>query len=163
MSITNPTIDAGALSETIVRDLLADGLQAFADDGTTSLTDPKAGDRDSGDAPFVVTSFPTGQTVYYPHVVVSEEDVAVEPIDRRHDVWDGTFTAGFQIEANTDTEKFRIKDGVRAYVVSNYADDTFQNAGFADVSIDGSEAVTWDENSQTTGLQITISGLVHVV
>lgn len=160
MSVTNPTIDAGALSKEVVANLLASGLQTYAD---ANGLDPKAGDRGANDAPFVVTSFPTGSTVYYPHVVVSEEDVTLDPVDGSETLWSGRFTAGFQIEANTDTEKFAIKDGVRGFVIAGVKADDFKSVGFADVTIDGSEATTWDENSSTEGKQITISGLVHVV
>jgi len=161
MAVQNPTLDTGELSKEIVRDLLALGLQSFADDSSTSLTDPKSSERGSNDAPFVMTSYPTSTTALYPHVIVSEENLSLEPLDRRHDVWEGEFSAGFQVEATTDTEKFAIKDGVRSYVVKNYADDTFKSAGFSDVSIDNTQATDWDENSETRGTLITTSGMVY--
>lgn len=159
MSVTNPTIDAGELSKEVVRDLLRGGLQAFADDSNSSLTDPEAPRGDS--APFVVTSWPNVGALF-PHIVVSEENVSLEPIDRRHDVWEGTFEAGFQVEATNSTEKFALKDAVRDFVIKNYADNTFQNAGFSDVSIESTTATDWDATSETTGTLITISGIVYV-
>lgn len=158
---TNPTIATGSLSKEIVRDLLADGLQAFADDSTTSLTDPKASERGTNDAPFVMTSYPTATTALYPHVIVGEGGIDLSPVDRRHDVWAGEFAAEFQVEATTDTEKFAIKDGVRDYLVKNYADGTLKDAGFADVSIDSTQPTDWDDNSETRGILIEASGLVH--
>lgn len=160
MSVSNPTIDAGVLSKEIVRDLLAAELQNYAD---ANGLDPKADEREPGDAPFVVTSFPTGSTVFYPHVVVSEQGVSLDTMDGSETMWNGRFSAGLQIEANTDTEKFRLKDGVRGWVVSGVGSDEFKSAGFADVSIDSTEETTWDTESQTTGKLVTISGLIHVV
>ena len=153
---TNPTIDTGELSKSIVVDTLRQGLESFA-----GITDPEA-PRDADTAPFVVTSWPD-VGVAYPHIVVSEEDVTLSPIDRRHDVWEGTFTAGFQIEAENATQKFGLKDSVRDFVVSNYANGTFKDAGFADVTIESTTATDWDATKETQGTLITISGLVHTV
>ena len=60
------------------------------------------------------------------------------------------------------TESRPLKDAVRDFVIKNYADNTFQNAGFSDVSIESTTATDWDATSETQGTLITISGMVYV-
>jgi len=159
VSTSNTVVDAGTLSRDIVRDLIADGLQAWADDGTTSLADPEAGDR--GDAaPFVMTSYPTQQTALYPHVIVSEASISATSFDNRHDLHAAEVSVLITVEATTSTEAFGIKDGVREYVIQNQ-EDALREGGFTDGAIDGSTAANWDDNSETYSWQTTISGTVY--
>ena len=159
MSTSNPTIDTGTLTRDIVRDLIADGLQAWADDDTNSLSDPEAGDRGSN-APFVLTSYPTQQTVHYPHVIVSEASISAESFDNRHELHAAEVSVLITVEANTSTEAFAIKDGVREYAIQNQEGE-LREGGFTDGAIDGSTAANWDPNSETYSWQTTISGTVY--
>ena len=158
--IENPVLEADELSREIVSNLLAQELQDYADDEDTNLVDPT--ERGNHDAPFVMTSYPTATTALYPHLIVSEENTSLNRISPPSDLWEGTFTAGIQIEATNDTEKFKLKDAVRGFVVRKLNDKTFENAGFADVEIEGTTATDWDPNSETTGQLVTINGLVHI-
>jgi len=159
VSTSNPTIPPGALTRDIVRDLIADGLQAWADDTNTSLSDPEAGERGSN-APFVLTSYPTQQTVHYPHVIVSEASISSTSFDNRHDLHAAGVSVLITIEANTSTEAFGIKDGVREYAIQNQ-EDALREGGFTDGAIDGSTAANWDDNSETYSWQTTLSGTVY--
>lgn len=158
---TNPTVDKETISEDIVRNLMAIELQAYADDGTTTLEDPKASDRGSGDAPFVMTSYPTATTALYPHVIVREASFTSAPFGRPSTVWEADMVVDFDIEATTDTEKFKIKDGVRAFVIDS-EDDEFRDAGFQEASIDSTSPTGWDETSETRGMSVSVSGIVYI-
>ena len=159
MSVTNPVIDVSELSKEVVQDLLRSGLQAFADE-SSSLNDPLS-PRENKQAPFVLTSYPD-IGVSYPHLVVRETNIELAPIDRTQNVWSGPFSAGIEIIATNATEKFQLKDGVRAFVVKEYAADTFTNAGYHDVSIDSTDAIDWDDTTETESLEVSISGEVYV-
>ena len=159
MSVTNPVIDADKLSKEVVQDLLRSGLQDYAD-ADSPLDDPLS-PRDNKQAPFVLTSYPD-IGVSYPHLVVRETNIDLEALDSKHDVFNGPFSAGIEIVATNATEKFALKDAVRAFIIRNYADDTFRNAGFTDVSIDGTDAIDWDDSTETESLEVSISGEVYV-
>ena len=156
----NPVLDVSELSKAVVQDLLRAGLQAYADDENEPLTDP-LDPRDAKQAPFVLSSYPDIGAAY-PHIVVRENNVELSSLDNKHDVFTGEFSAGIEVIATNDTEKFVLKDAVRAFVVREYADGVFTDAGFSDVSIDSTTDVSWDESHETRELEITITGTVYV-
>jgi len=158
VSTTNPTVDIGTLTESIIRDLIADELAAWADDANTSLSDPLT--RDGQDAPFVVTSYPSQQTLAYPHIVVSEASISAESFDNRHELHAAEVSVLINVEGRTSTETFALKDGVREFVIQNQR-DTLREGGFTDGQIDGSTAANFETDPETHSWQTTISGTVY--
>jgi hypothetical protein len=158
VSTSNPTIPSGTLTRDIIRDLVADELQAWADDGTTSLSDPKS--RGNQDAPFVVTSYPDQQTLAYPHIVVSEASISAQSFDNRHELHMAEVSILLTVEGRTSTETFGIKDGVREFVIQNQQ-DTLREGGLTDTEIDGSTAADFADAPETHSFQTTISGTVY--
>ena len=160
MSTQNPVVDKDEITSEIINNLIADELQAYADDSSTGLTDPLT--RGANDAPFVVTSYPNQQTLAYPHIVVQESNISAVSFDNRHDLHAADVSVLITVESRTSTEEFAIKDGVRGFAIASKQDDTFQEGGFTDGQIDGSTAANWDSNSETTSWQTTLSGTVYV-
>ncbi|UBF23468.1 hypothetical protein HRTV-28_gp30 [Halorubrum tailed virus 28] len=160
MSTSNPVVDAEEITSEIVNNLIADEIQAYADDTATGLEDPLV-PRDADQAPFVVTSYPNQQTVAYPHVVVQESSVGAVSFDNRHDLHQADVSVLITVESRTSTEEFQIKDGVRGWAIRSKQDDTLREGGFTDGEIDGSTAANWEANPETTSWQTTISGTVY--
>ena len=158
MSTSNPTVDIGTLTESIIRDLIADELAGWADDANTSLSDPLT--RDNQDAPFVVTSYPNQQTLAYPHIVVSEASISATSFDNRHELHAADVSVLINVEGRTSTETFALKDGVREFVIQNQR-DTLREGGFTDGQIDGSTAANFETDPETHSWQTTISGTVY--
>jgi len=159
VSTQNPTVDIGTLTESIIRDLIADELAAWADDANTSLSDPQA-PRGNQQAPFIVTSYPNQQTVSYPHIVVSEASISAESFDNRHELHTADVSVLINVEGRTSTETFALKDGVREFVIQNQR-DTLREGGFTDGQIDGSTAANFETDPETHSWQTTISGTVY--
>jgi len=159
VSTSNPTIPSGTLTRDIIRDLVADELQAWADDSNTSLSDPKS-PRDDKESEFVVTSYPNQSTVSYPHIVVSEASISAQSFDNRHELHMAEVSILLTVEGRTSTETFGIKDGVREFVIQNQ-EDTLREGGFTDAAIDGSTAADFADDPETHSFQTTISGTVY--
>lgn len=123
-----------------------------------SLVDPNDPRRK---APFVGTSWPN-QGADFPHLIVTEQDNQLSRITPYADLFEGPFVAQIQIEANNDTEKFRLKDALREFILTMTDDREWQEAGWSDTSIESVTSTTWDATASTTGLAITISGIAHV-
>ena len=159
MSTENPTVDIGTLTGSIIRDLIADELQAWANDSETSLSDPHA-PRGNQQAPFIVTSYPNQQTLSYPHIVVSEASISAESFDNRHELHTAEVSVLINVEGRTSTETFALKDGVREFVVQSQR-DTLREGGWTDGQIDGSTAANFETDPETHSWQTTISGTVY--
>ena len=161
VSTQNPVIDAEGITSEIINDLIADEIQAYADDTSTGLTDPLA-PRGDGTAPFVVTSYPNQQTVTYPHIVVQESNVSAVSFDNRHDLHAADVSVLIEVESRTNTEEFHLKDGVTGFIIRSKQDNTFREGGFTDGELDGTTAANFETDPETTSWQATISGTVYV-
>jgi hypothetical protein len=159
VSTQNPVIDSGALTKEIIRDLIADEIDAWTSDGTTSLTDPLEGSRGTG-APFVLTSYPTQQTVQYPHVIVQSATITSESFDNRHDLHQAEVTCAVTIEGRTSTEAFNIRDGLLGFFTKNQ-EDVLRKGGWTDGTIDGKSNANWESDPETHSEEITASGTVY--
>jgi hypothetical protein len=160
VSTSNPVVDAEQISSAIVNDLIADEIQAYADDSATGLEDPLA-PRGANQAPLVVTSYPDQQTITYPHIVVQESSVGAVSFDNRHELHAADVSVLITVESRTSTEEFNLKDGVRGWAIRSKQDETLREGGFTDGEIDGSTAANWETNPETTSWQTTISGTVY--
>jgi len=159
VSTQNPVIDSGALTKEIIRDLIADEIDAWTSDGTTSLSDPLAGNRGTG-APFVLTSYPTQQTVQYPHVIIQTANISSVSFDNRHVLHTADVTCGVTIDGRTSTEAFNIRDGLVGFFTKNQ-DDVLRNGGWADGTIESVSPPSWEPDPETHSEEITASGTVY--
>jgi len=160
VSTSNPVIDAGELTDKIVRGLIAAELANWASDGTTSLNDPKE-PRDGDGAPFVMTSYPDGSTVSYPHVITEEASISSQSFDNRHDLHVADVSLTVSVGARTSTEKFNIKDGVIGFATKNQ-EDVLRDGGFADGTIEGTTGADWEEDPEIHSWQVTLNGDVYI-
>ena len=155
---TNPTLDAGDLSEEIIKDGFRAELQQYADEGTTPLEDPQADTRGSKTPPFVLTSYPSSSPMY-PHIIVQEGSDDAGPIDRRQSAfYQHDFGVQITVEARSSTEKFALKSGVRAFLQDR--EQALRDRGFAELVYSTTNA-SWDSTSETASWQVTVNGLVH--
>jgi len=152
------TIPASELTTEIIRNGFRAELQDYADTDGTGLADPRVADRGDKTPPFVLTSYPAGDPLY-PHIIVEEFDDSSSPIDRRQsDFHVHDFAVQVTVEARSSTEKFELKDGVRAFLQER--EPALRNRGFAGLEYTATSA-DWDPTSKTASWQATVTGLVH--
>ena len=160
MSTQNPVLDSATLKRKIIRETLAEDIQDYADDDDSPLSDPEA-PRGNKEAPFVVTSYPTQQTVHYPHIIVQESNISGSRFDNNQKLWESDIVAMIQIEARTNTERYDLEGGTLAYIVSRDREYTFRDGGFTNVSIQSSGESDVTDISETTGYQYLVQGTVY--
>lgn len=155
MSTThNPTLDPRALSTTIVQETIRPALEDYAEEYDLDADDV---DRSGTKMPpLVVTAYP--DQPLYPHVVVDEDTATGSKIDERHDFLEWEFGVSIECSGRSSTEMFALKDGVRGYFATEQ--EALRNAGFADISIDGSPS-SWDANADVATWELVVTGLVH--
>ena len=160
MSTQNPVLDSADVQREVVLETLAKPLQDFADESDTSLTDPEA-PRANDQAPFVVTSYPTQQTVKYPHIIVQESNFSGGRFDLTQSLWESDLVAIITIEARSTTERYDLQAGVVDFIVKNASDGTFRDAGYTDVEIQSTGEADWTDVGETTGWQMLVTGRAY--
>lgn len=147
-------IDAGSLSASIVRDLIRDSLRdAF---GSGELTDPRAGERPSGEE-FVLTSYPD-RDVMPPIIVVEEENDSASRIDARQAVHSHDYDVSLEIQDPNQTYLKNLRDGIRGHVLTNTIE--LGEQGFMEISIVNSTPVGFGSRDRSHTWGFVIGGTV---
>lgn len=151
------TQPAGSASTAIVRDTVRDGLRSATSDSGFEFSDPLGSNRDA-DTEFVLTSFPD-RDAQYPHVVVLEAGDSRSRPDSRVDLQSGPFDVRVECYGRSSTESMNLRDDIREWFQGSYA--TFRDAGWTEVELVSSTAISHESDVSSEAFQLTYSGTLY--
>jgi hypothetical protein len=122
-----------------------------------TLTDPKAGSRDSGH-PFIVTSFPDTKPLY-PMVIVREAGDAGSRPDRRVDLHEHEYDVAVEILTRSSTTYFDLRDSIRGWFED--AIETLAANGFEDGEIVSANRTNWENDVSVVSGGVVFRGTVN--
>jgi len=151
------TLNHKDISKSIIVDTLVSELRSAAGNSSYKLNDPRSDSRPSK-SKFIVSTFPTRKT-HYPHVVLREMNDTAEPIDNRHTFYRHTYSIMVEIYSITMTDIYKIRDGVREYLLENK--NVLAQDGFQDLTIESSTSADWEQNPEVYKWQMVVQGKVY--
>ena len=146
------------LSTVVVKELFRDRIQAYADEGTNPLVDPKKTKRPEGTT-FVLTAAPERE-VYYPHIIVKEVARPGGPMDHQVAQQEREYSVRVIIEAKSNKEIYQIRDGLEAWFMDDYM--YLNEHGFIDPMVTSNVEANYDDTPQVKRWEIVYTGKVYI-